>query len=139
MAGTATPIFPQTIKNYVTQIVNADASNLKTILTGAANGTLLNRIWVCSNGSSARDLQFYVTIGGTDYLIGTLSIPASSGFTNAVPQVGVFESTQFPSMFLDNNGNKVMRIESGAILKVKALTTVTSAKAISIFCQGGEF
>ena len=37
MAGVATPIFPQSIKNGAVQIVNADASNLKTIVTPGAN------------------------------------------------------------------------------------------------------
>jgi hypothetical protein len=139
MAGTATGIYPQLHVSPAVQILPADTTNLKTLLTPGANGSVINRIWVASTDTSARDLQFYVTISSVDYLIGTLSIPANSGFTNSVPMVSVFESTQFPAMFLDNNGNKIMRLASGVVLKVKCLTTVTTAKAISITCQGGDF
>jgi len=139
MAGTATPIYPQLHTTPSVQILPADTTTLKTLLTAGANGSLINRIWVTSTDTAAKDLQFYVTISAVDYLIGTLSIPANSGNTNALPQVGVFESTQFPAMFIDNNGNKIMRLASGAVLKVKALTTVTSAKIINVVCQAGDF
>lgn len=136
---TATPVFPQTIQSVATKFVPADTTTLKTIFTPGANGSLINRIWITSTDTSARDFQLYVTISGTDYILGTLSIPANSGNTNAVPQVGVFESSQFPNMFLDNNGNKIMRLASGSVLKAKMLSSITSAKEVSVFIQGGDF
>ena len=139
MAVTSTPAFPQLITSPSVQILPADTTTLKTLLTPGVNGSLVNRIWVTSTDSAAKDLQFVVTISAVDYVIGTLTIPASSGFTAAIPTVGVFESTQFPAMFIDNQGNKVMRLASGAVLKVKSLSTVTVAKIISVTCQAGDF
>lgn len=139
MAVTATPIFPQTIGNPSVQILPADTTTLKTVVTPGSQGTIVNRIFVTSTDTSAKDLAFYVTISAVDYLIGTLSIPANSGFTNAVPMVSVFNSSQFPGMLLDNNGNKVLFLGSGSVLKAKVLTTVTAAKAINIFAQTGDF
>lgn len=136
---TATPIFPQTIINPSVQILPADTTALKTIATAGANGTRIDRLWVASTDTAARDLQLYVTISAVDYLIATISIPANSGFTNAVPNVGVFEATNFASCALDTNGNKILFLASGSVLKAKVLTTVTAAKAISIFGHGGNY
>lgn len=139
MAVVSTPIFPQVITNAAVQILPADTTTLKTLITAHADGTIVNRIFVSSIDTSAKDLAFYVTIASVDYLIGTLSIPANSGFTNAVPMVSVFNSAQFPGMLLDNNGNKVLFLGSGSVLKCKTLTTVTTAKAINVFAQTGDF
>jgi len=136
---TATPVFPQTIKTNVAQILPADTTSLKTLVTPGANGTRVDSIIVSSTDTSAKDLQFVITVSATDYVVGTLSIPANSGFTNAVPLVSVFAHSQFIAFNTDVNGNKHMYLANGAVLKVKALTTVTAAKAISVVAQCGDF
>lgn len=136
---TATPIFPQTIKTNVAQILPADTTTLKTLVTPPANGIRIDNILVSSTDSSAKDLQFVLSVSGTDYVVGTLSIPANSGFTNSVPLVSVFAHSQFIGLNTDLNGNKNLHLASGAVLKVKSLTTVTTAKAISIVAQCGEY
>lgn len=139
MAVTATPIFPQTILSPVVQILPADTTTLKTLYTAGANGGVVMNIHVGSTDTSSKDLQFYLSVGGTDYLLGTLAIAANSGFTNSVPMVSVFASTQFPNMLVDVNGNKALYMSASAILKVKVLTTVTTAKAIQVTAQCGDF
>lgn len=136
---TATPVFPQTIKTNVAQILPADTTSLKTLVTPGANGTRVDNIIVSSTDTSAKDLQFVITVSATDYVVGTLSIPANSGFTNAVPLVSVFAHSQFIAFNTDVNGNKHMYLANGAVLKVKALTTVTAARAISVVAQCGDF
>ena len=79
MAGTATPIFPQTVKNYVAQILPADTTTKKTLVTGATNGTKIESITVASTDTSARDLLLYLTVSAVDYLLGTVAIPINSG------------------------------------------------------------
>jgi hypothetical protein len=146
MAGTATPIFPQTIKNYAVQILPADASALKTLVTGATNGTKVEMINIASTDTSARDVQLWMTISAVDYLIGTIPIPANSGNTNALLAQGLLSSLISTSPFLpffqfplDSNGNRYIYVASGSVLKVSSLTTVTAAKAISILTQAGDF
>lgn len=146
MAGTATPIFPQTIKNYVAQILPADTTTLKTLVTGATNGTKVEMINIASTDTSARDVQFWLDVSGTTYLMTTLSIPANSGNTNALLPQGLLASLvatspylpffQFP---LDSNGNRYLYIASGSILKVKVLVAVTAAKEIDFVVQAGDF
>jgi len=140
MAGTATPIFPQSIKNGAVQIANADASNLKTIITPGANGARVDSLLVSSTDTSARDLQLVVTKGGVDYIVGTLSVPANTGNTNALAMLNALAHANIgPFLSNDLNGNKVLLLESGSVLKAKTLTTVTSARFINLFASYGEY
>lgn len=139
MAVTSSPIFPQTLKTNVAQIAPADTTSLKTLVTAGADGTRIDNILVTSTDTTARDLQFVITISAVDYIIGTLQIPISSGNTNAVPIVSVFPHTQFAGLNQDVNGNKEFYLASGAVLKVKCLTTVTATRLISIIAQCGDY
>lgn len=140
MAGTATPIFPQNIKNGAVQILPADTTTLKTLITPSANGARVDSLLVSSTDTTARDLQLYVTKDAVDYLIGTISIPANTGNTNALVMINAFAHTNIgPFLTNDLNGNKVLFLESGSVLKAKTLTTVTAAKAVNLFASYGDF
>lgn len=140
MAVTSTPIFPQTVGTGFAQIAPADTTALKTLYTAGADGSTIENIIVTSTDTSARDLQFVVTISAVDYIIGSLTIPLSSGNTAAAPPVSVFRHANFASILtIDGTGNPIIRLPTGAVLKVRALTTVTATRVISVICQGGNF
>jgi hypothetical protein len=137
---TATPVFPQSIKNGAVQIANADASNLKTIITPGANGARVDSLLVSSTDTSARDLQLVVTKGGVDYILGTLSVPANTGNTNALAMLNALAHANIgPFLSNDLNGNKILMLESGSVLKARTLTTVTSTRFINLFASYGDF
>lgn len=136
---TATPIFPQTVKNYVAQILPADASNVKTLVTGATNGTKIEALTVASTDSSARDVQLVMTISSVVYILATVSIPATAGSVNSVPAVDILRNAQWPGLSYDANGNRILYVANGAVLGIKALTTVTTAKEIDVLAVGGDF
>ena len=146
MAGTATPIYPQTLKDWAVQILPADTTTLKTLVTGAANGSKLEMLNITSTDTAGRDVQVWMTISAVDYLIATLNIPINSGNTNAILAQGLLASLvntapylpyfQFP---LDVNGNRYIYVASGSVLKVSCLTTVTAAKSINFLAIGGDF
>jgi len=133
------PIFPQTITTGATQIAPADTTSLKTLYTAGVNGSRIDNILATSTDTAARDLQFVITIDAVDYVLGTLSCLANSGFTNAVAILPVLSDSKFAALSQDGNGNKVLFLASGAVLKVKSLTTVTAAKVISVLAQGADF
>lgn len=139
MAGTATPIYPQTVKNYVAQILPGSTTSLVTLVTGATNGTKIESINVASTDTSARDVQVWLTVSAVNYLLTTVNIPINAGNTNAVVAVDLLRNAQWPSLAYDNNGNKYIYIASGSTLSVAALTTVTTAKSINFLAQGGDF
>ena len=139
MAGTATPIFPQTVKNYVAQILPADTTTKKTLVTGATNGTKIESICVASTDTAARDVQLWMTISAVDYLLATIAIAINSGNTNAVPTVDIMRHAQWPGLSYDSSGNKILYVGSGSVLKIAALSTVTAAKEIDVLAIGGDF
>lgn len=146
MTTKSTPIYPQTVKNWAVQILPADTTTLKTLVTGGTDGSKVEMLNITSTDTGARDVALWVTISSVDYLIATLPIPANSGNTNALLAQGLLASLvatspylpffQFP---LDNNGNRYLYVASGSVLKVSTLTTVTAAKAVNFFAQGGDF
>lgn len=139
MAGTATPIFPQTVKNYVAQILPADTTTVKTLVTGAANGTKIEALTIASTDTAARDVVLVLTVSAVVYILATIAIPANSGNTNALPAIDVLRSAQIPGLSFDSNGNKMLYVASGAVLGIKAATTVTAAKEIDVYAYGGDF
>lgn len=134
----ARPIYFGSVKNHVAQILNADASNLVTLVTAGASGSQITALGAASTDTSDRDVAFYVTKGGTDYLLGTVKIPANSGNTNALAAVDVLSSAMLAWVRQDADGAKYLHLENGSVLKAKALTTVTAAKAIQFFAHGGD-
>lgn len=139
MAVTATPIFPQLIQSPVAQILPADTTTLKTIVTAGADGTRVDRILVSYTDSGSRDLQFVITSGGTDYILCTMTLPANSGNLAAVPPLSVFDHANMVGLLNDVNGNKVLFLGSGAVLKCKVTSSVAAAKIVAFNVQLGNF
>lgn len=139
MAGTATPIYAQLIVDKPVQILPADTTTLKTIVAGGTNGTKIESLIVTSTDTSARDVALYKTISAVDYLLGTVSIPITAGFTNAIPSIDLLNNPQIPGLSTDAFGNKYIFVASGTTLKIAALITITAAKAISVIASGGDY
>lgn len=142
MAVTATPTFVQTPKLGVVQIVNADASNSKTIITAGANGSKVVSVVVASDDTSARILQLSVTRSATVYIIGSYSVPAASGTDGTTAAVDLLKggpSTLIPGLPVDNSGQRYLFLQSGDTLTVKSTTTVTSGKTIHLTSVYGDF
>ena len=139
MAVTSTPIFPQVVTSTFQQILPATASALVVLLTPGVNGSRVDNISITSTDTTDRSVQLYVTSGGTDYLIATISVPQASGNTNNVYAVAAFQGLAFQGFNYDPNGNRYIYLSSGSVLKAKSTTTVTAAKVIQFIVQGGDY
>lgn len=141
MAVTATPVMLQkATPSNKAQILPADTTTNKTLITASTDGTKVLAILVTSTDTSARDIQLKKTVSGTDHILGTFSIPITAGFINSTPTVNLFNHTQMPYLPRDANGNPYLQLESGATLTVASLTTVTAAKVISIVaCASSDY
>lgn len=142
MAVTNTPIFPQTQNPGVITIVPADAQAQKTLLTAGANGTKVEALSICSSDTVARDVSIYLTRAAVNYLLTTVSIPAGAGqpaAPAAVPAVDVFRSAQIPGLAYDAFGNRYLLLKSGDTLTINAPVTLTAAKTVTAFAQGGDY
>jgi hypothetical protein len=143
-------ILPQTPRNAVAQIANADGTNLKALVVGGANASKVGSIFASSTDTTARTVQLIRNIGGTNtsgtvtggtnYLICSVSIPASSGNAAGTPPVSILNATNIPGVPLDNTGTPYLFVNSGDILCVALLTgAVTSSDVISVHAMVGDF
>lgn len=130
-------IFYQTSNVGAVHILPADTTTSKTLLTAGANGSVVTNISVHSTDTAAKDVTLLVTVGATDYPIGTVAIPLRTGDTNSAPSINLLALANIsPAFNTDVNGNRYLELPANAILKVKAGTTVTAAKAISFRAEG---
>lgn len=140
MAVTSTGSFPQNPKNGNVQILPADASGLKTIYTGGANGSKINALMVTSSDTAARDVTWGITIAAVFYPLGTVTIPITAGQINSAPAVNLFDLTKTPGLPLDSDGNPYVFLASASYtLQAKTLTTVTAAKEIDISALAADW
>lgn len=143
MAGTATPIFPQTVKNFVQTFVNATGNGSAAALTlyaAGSNGSKVESLIVSSSDTSARDVTIAVLVSATLYVLTTISIPITAGLTNSAPCIDILRSTQFPGLASDANGNKYLYLASGTTLQAYLTSaSVTAAKNIYFFGQAGDY
>jgi hypothetical protein len=139
MATSNLPIFPQVLQNWAVQILAADTTTIKTLVTGGANGSKIEAINVALDDSAAKTLILYLNDGSTNYLLSWFNIPANSGFTTIAPSVALLINAQIPSINFDNNGNKYFYLKSGWKLNVAAQATLTTGKTMHITANGGDF
>lgn len=128
----STPVLPVGVENKPVTIVAADTSSLKTILTAGDVFWDVVALTVTSDDTSNRILSFYVTIGGTDYLIGSVVVPLAAGTDGVVAVKDVIGDSGWKYFVYDPNGNKMLRLIAGALLKVKSTTTLTAAKTVTV-------
>jgi hypothetical protein len=134
MAGNTNPIFILTANVSAVTIVPADTTAKKTVWTAGSNGGVLTGISVTSDDTVSRDLNVYVTLGGTDYQVGQVNIPITAG-VSTTPSVNLLSLGLCP--WLNPDGS--WTLPASAIVKVAAVATITAAKTITIVGHGGDF
>lgn len=142
MSTTATPIFPQTIACTFYQFTNSTGTTIESFWTGSANGMVINSIIVTSTDTVARDLLLYFTVGATNYLFGSVSIPAGAGNAGnpaTIPSVNLLGSSQLPGIARDSNGNPFLQVPAGQVFSLAMGTTITSGKLVNVTALGGYF
>jgi len=141
MAVTATPVFIQAPKHSMVQIVPADTTANKTVVTAGSNGTKVFSLYCYSDDTATVNLRVSIVRSATTYPITTVNIPLSAGLTSAIPPVNMLATPQFPSGMLakDADGQQYLFLVSGDTLVVNALVTVTAAKTVTVHSDHGDF
>lgn len=131
MAVTATPIYPQSFNVEPVTFVNSDGTTSKQLLTAQANGVKIFGIFVTNtDASAAYAVQLFSHPVSTDFLLGTINVPLSSGNTIAAPTINLLNTTSWV-LPKDSNGNPFLYWPNGAIY-VAPTTTVASGKTLTI-------
>lgn len=133
------PTFPKQPLNAKVQITNATNLANVTIVTSGASGSKLIGVIATSTDSSNRDIVLKVTNGGTDYFLGTKSVPANAGFATGTPAINLFDSTVIVGLPIDSDGNPFLYLISGDTLTAATLTQLTAAKVVNLTAIYSEF
>jgi hypothetical protein len=141
MAISNAAIFPQKVQSWAVQILPADTTTLKTLVTAGSNGSIIESLMVTNTDSTvAYTYQVFANDGATSHLLGSANIPVSAGnvpATNAA--VDILRSGNLPGLPVDANGNFVIYLPSGWTLKVAVTVTVTAAKVIDSTAMGADY
>lgn len=142
MAVTSTPIYPQALTNTPITFVNADSTTAKTAYTAGANGSKLEAIYASNTDSGVSyTVNIWIKQSSTSYLLGTVSVPLSSGNTTSAPTVNLLNSSGNLGSILnkDPNGNTYLYLSSASSVTVAPTVAVTSAKTLTFVAQGEDF
>jgi hypothetical protein len=131
--------FPADPKLGLVQIVEADTSDEKTILTAGAAGAKVTSVFALSDDSSPRVLTLSVLRSATNYPIAVVEVPESSGTDGSTPAVDLLDATLSPWVPVDNDGQRYLLLEPSDELQVHSGSTVTSAKAVTVCAIGADF
>lgn len=136
---TSTPIFPQAIQCIGKRIITSDGTNLVTLFTAGANGAIVRSLQACSDDSSSRVLQIWKTSGGVDTLLGSFSVAATSGNNGSVAPTAITNHSTMSAFNYDANGNRVIELAAGDVLKAKVTSSMTSTRIMHITGSAGDF
>lgn len=128
MAQNVNPTFVKTPNWGATQITTGTGSSgVVTVYTGGANGSKIPSLLAVGIGTtSAFDVQWGVSSGGTLFLHGTVSVPAGAGSSNTIPSVNIFNGATTPGLTIDSDGNPFINLPSSAYT-LQAKTPATSS------------
>jgi hypothetical protein len=133
------PSFVSSPNVGVVQILNADASNQKTVFTAGASGSKVSALMATSTDTSSRILQVSITRSATNYIIGSVTVPIAAGTDGVTAAVDLLGSTLLPGVPTDNDGTHYILLKSGDTINISSTTTVTTAKTVSITAIGADF
>jgi hypothetical protein len=136
------PVTPQTPNRGVVQFLQGTdtAGTYKTLYTAGANGSDCSALWLTTNDGSATHLVT-VQIVNSSVKYGGVAITTveSAGFANAVPAMNLFQSTIWPGLPLNSDGNPFLRIVSGDTIQATFATSLTSSTVINLVMSCADY
>lgn len=127
MVQNVNPTFAKTPNWGATQITTGTGSSVAvTIYAGGVSGSRINAFMAVSIGTtSAFDVQWGISSGGTLFIHGTASITTNAGSTDTVPTINMISNANVP-LAIDSDGNPYIHLPSSAY-SLQAKTPATSS------------
>lgn len=142
-------VLPQTPRSALAQIANATGTSLVALVTGGANASKISSIVASNTDTNAYTLQLLVNAGGsvsggivtggTDYLLCSVSIPASAGNAAGTPPVALLSATTIPGIAVDANDVPYLYLDNGSYLCVALTAAIASGKVIAAAATVADF
>lgn len=120
-------------------LTSVHTTTSQLIFTAGANDSDVKGIVVSTTDTSAINLQLFITRGGTDYLLGTVTIPAAAGSDGATPSIDLLGSGLIPGLPIDNVGKRYIPMKTGDTLRVAAKVTMTALKICYVNALGCDY
>lgn len=131
MPANTSPIFTLTPRVDGVQYTSTDTTTKKTIFTPGTNGSRIDGITVASTDTAAVLLNVYLNDGTTDFFLGSVNVPAGTGYSGGA-RVDVLASLGTPA-------TGALVLPSGRTLKAACNATMTASKVLDLLVQGGDF
>ena len=144
--------FTQTIKVHAATLVNSNSfiaanpgltpTNTIKLLTAGTEGSIVKAITITSSDGTARNVAFYFsTDGGTNkYLLGTVPVPANSGFNGTSTIVDVLASSVINGFTVDQSGRSVILLEASDEIYIGVTSAAVAASSnIYVIAQVEDF
>jgi len=114
MVQNVNPTFVKTPNNGAVQITTGTGSSgVVTVYTGGANGSKISCFIGTGIGTtSAFDVQWGTSSGGSLYLYGTVSIPSGAGSSDSIASVNILGAANVPGITIDSDGNPCIFLAS---------------------------
>lgn len=145
MAQNVNPTFVKTPNWGATQITTGTGSSVAvTVYTGGANGSKITSLLAVSVGTTtAFDVQWGISSGGTLFVHGTASLAVGAGSTDSVATLNLMSAANVP-LAIDSDRNPYVFLPSSAYsLQAKSpatSSTWTTGAAINIITPSvGDF
>lgn len=145
MAKTTTLPLTQTLKSPAVVLNNASGasaitagvpSNTVLFCTAGSEGSLLKSMVIASDDSAARYLSLWIDPGaaGTKYLIGTVAVPATAGYsaTGVLLNVDVLSNGYLQGMVVDQSGRNILPLQAGTTVYVGMIAAITAGKTVFV-------
>lgn len=140
MAKTYVHPYPQNANNQSVTLTNADTTVAKLCFTAhVTNDSDVKSITATSNQATGIILHLYVTRGGNDYLIGSMTVNGSSGFDSTTPITDLISAAYFGGLPVDNVGKLYLPLKAGDTLKVACDSTMTAGKTCWVNIFGEDY
>lgn len=140
MALTYTQPFPQTIVTQTTILNNASGTTITSVYPVQTNGAVVGSINISNTDTNPYTVNIYVVKSAVNYLLATISIPASAGNTTAAPSVELINGqTNIPGLVKDAFGNTKLYIDSSTSIAIGVTSTITSPKQLSVVVSSAIF
>jgi hypothetical protein len=137
MAGNLQPIFIKAANVAECTYLPADTTTPKVVFTpDATNGSKLFAINTTSDDTANHSVQVWIYDGSTNYLLGTVPVPAYSGTDGVNKSVNLLDPVYLPC--LDADGE--LFLPSGSYtVKCSTKVTVTAAKTLTFIAMGANY
>lgn len=135
MAANRNPIFPATIKTSAAQILPADTTVAKTLVTPGADGTNIKAIGVVSDDTATETIILSLLISAVSYKIGESVIAIGSGTNGTAHAVNLLNSVD--ATYLNADGT--LDLAFGSVLQIAAKATITAAKTLNVVAHHGDY